>query len=463
MSDDLVPVVDLDAPDAAARIDAACRNVGFLSVVNHHIPPPAISRMLDAADRFFAQPLEAKLALVPVTPEHDRGYGGGYRDGEYISISASLKGRIWSHAMATGLKEWCDWCDRIGDKLLDDTISIEQVIGQFILPKTLEARPEGVLLAVEWPWLVRDVEPERLELALNGVGERLVDVDIVPYVDTTSGPLKFTFTTDAWSVPYQAAVVDERLQYSCAGDRELHIRTRNTDSALSQWLNEHGLLFILDRDRLIEGDLLYEANHERDPYDKAKLVALDWDTTDIAVESQGPERLTNSIQYKVVEMLKAESPAWDIIIDDDGSGEIADVVAMRVEADSLHIRFVHRKYSSEAEPGARVKDLYEVCGQAQKSIIWRKADLVPFFKALGDRARKKRNRTGVDPFEVGDLPTLYRLQEQALILSRQMEFVVVQPGLSAAAAQPRHLELLASTEAYLMSTANGEFAVWCSA
>ncbi|MEU8611161.1 hypothetical protein AB0C29_24560 [Actinoplanes sp. NPDC048791] len=52
--------------------------------------------------------------------------GGGYREGERVSISASLKGRIWSHATARDLKYWRDWCDTVGEKLLDDTISIDR-------------------------------------------------------------------------------------------------------------------------------------------------------------------------------------------------------------------------------------------------------------------------------------------------------------------------------------------------
>jgi hypothetical protein len=37
---------------------------------------------------------------------------------------------------------------------------------------------------------------------------------------------------------------------------------------LSEWLNEHRLLLLLDRDGPIQGDLLFEANHNRDPYDR---------------------------------------------------------------------------------------------------------------------------------------------------------------------------------------------------
>ena len=68
--------------------------------------------------------------------------GGGYRGGERVNISASLKGRIWSQAAASSLKHWRDWCDSIGDKLLDDSITIEKVIGKFILPVDAD-RPPG--------------------------------------------------------------------------------------------------------------------------------------------------------------------------------------------------------------------------------------------------------------------------------------------------------------------------------
>lgn len=61
---------------------------------------------------------------------------------------------------------------------------------------------------------------------------------------------------------------------------------------------------------------------------------------------------------------------------------------------------------------SRVADLYEVCGQAQKSIMWRRSDLRPFFRTLEDRARKKLKRTGVNPFEVGGIEKLYEIQDR---------------------------------------------------
>lgn len=350
----------------------------------------------------------------------------------------------------------------IGTQLLDDTVTIEHIIGQFILPQTMDSRPEGILLAAEWPWFVHTIKDDSLKLTLSSASAPLVDVEIVPDTGTTTGPFCVTFRTQQWSVRYQAALVDQRLRYSCLDSTELQVLTAQAKVPLSAWLHEHGLTFILDGDRLIEGDLLYHANQQNDAYSRDKLTCLDWSATNIQVESQTEARLADSIQYRAIGLLKDEG-SWDVIIDDDGPGEIADIVALRLHENVLLVRLVHCKYSASHKPGGRIVDLYEVCGQAQKSIIWRKTDMRPFFRTLAERAQKRRNRTGISPFEVGDLRTLYSLSDRAQVASRRMEFVVVQPGLSAADASRQQLELLASTESYLLNTVHGSLEVWCSA
>jgi len=95
--------------------------------------------------------------------------------------------------------------------------------------------------------------------------------------------------------------------------------------------------------------------------------------------------------------------------------------------------------------------------------MWRRSDLRPFFRTLDDRARKKQKRTGVSPFEIGDVKKLYKIQDKATILRRRMEMVIVQPGLSVAKATTQQLDLLASTQAYLKTTINAPLTVWCSA
>jgi superfamily II DNA or RNA helicase len=387
--------------------------------------------------------------------------GGGYRDGEHVSISASLKGRIWSHATARGLKHWSDWCDSIGTKLLDDTISIESVIGQFILPTALDGRPEGVLLAVEWPWSVHMVSAESLLLSYEGETCEAAYADLVPDTEDTGDVFRFTVKTPSWQVTYEAEVDRGRLRFRSTNEQEVTVVRSRSEEPLSAWLNTNGVLLVLNDDRIVEGDLIYKPTWDKPPFQVDQLSPFDWTGTNFRVESQTKDKLSDSIQFRALAELRKEQ--WDVVIDDDGSGEIADIVAIRMDAEGLLVRLIHCKYAHGDTPGARVDDLYEVCGQTQKSIMWRRNDLLPFFRTLDDRARKKQKRDRVSPFEVGDIKKLYEIRDKAPGLRRRMEMVIVQPGLSQALASTQQLDLLASTQAYLRTTISAPLAVWCSA
>ena len=76
-----IPVVDIGAlygNDAeakkavAARIGAACDEIGFFYVVNHNVPVATIDRAVTVADRFFAQPEAEKLRVK--SDKNNRGY-----------------------------------------------------------------------------------------------------------------------------------------------------------------------------------------------------------------------------------------------------------------------------------------------------------------------------------------------------------------------------------------------------
>lgn len=58
-----VPVIDLAHPDAPASIDRACRTHGFFALAGHGIAATERERLLAAARRFFALPVEAKRAV----------------------------------------------------------------------------------------------------------------------------------------------------------------------------------------------------------------------------------------------------------------------------------------------------------------------------------------------------------------------------------------------------------------
>jgi isopenicillin N synthase-like dioxygenase len=66
MSIETIPVIDIarlrDARTLAA-LDRACREWGFFQVVNHGIEQSCVDAVLDAARRFFAEPIDSKRAI----------------------------------------------------------------------------------------------------------------------------------------------------------------------------------------------------------------------------------------------------------------------------------------------------------------------------------------------------------------------------------------------------------------
>jgi hypothetical protein len=197
------------------------------------------------------------------------------------------------------------------------------------------------------------------------------------------------------------------------------------------------------------------------PFDPGRVDAWDWTGTDIRKESQGLGRETDSVQYRVIQELKRADPAYDIVVDDDASYEAADVIALRVDGEQLLIHLFHCKYAG-GKPGQRVGDLYEVCGQAQRSVYW-KEDPERLLDHLLRRDARRLRTHGNSRFEVGSVKTVRALKRRLRFLMPEMRVTVVQPGASRAELTTGQLDLLAATELYLRETYGVELGVVTSA
>ena len=84
-SPDTVPAIDMGpflagSPGAAAAtgraVDRACREVGFLTIVGHGVPPGLIADARAEARAFFALPVAEKARIARRAPAFNRGWGG---------------------------------------------------------------------------------------------------------------------------------------------------------------------------------------------------------------------------------------------------------------------------------------------------------------------------------------------------------------------------------------------------
>jgi hypothetical protein len=388
-------------------------------------------------------------------------FASGFENGNRVTIGASLKGRIWSYLVAGSLKHWVDWCDHIGRKVSDETISPDEVMGAFIRPKVLQDRPPLALLALEWPWELWQNTSDETRLARGEEKFSFLEVDLRVRDFSSSGPIRFEVCSPTWRVGYEASVEREKFVYRPLADEIFLERARSAPLPLSSYLEKKGLIMLFEQDAVVVPPaLMLRPDRDLPPFATEDLKALDWTGTDITKESQGPSRMSDSIQSYMIQRV-LQSATWDVVLDDDNSGEIADIVALRIDGDQLRVLLVHCKFSSKPKLGSRVEELYEVCGQAQKSIRWRHFVDDMFLRLI--RRERHRNQTySYSGFERGTGDDLYRLHDESRLLKPIFTIAIAQPGLSKAVARPPVLHLLASTETYIREVAAADFQVFCN-
>ncbi len=204
----------------------------------------------------------------------------------------------------------------------------------------------------------------------------------------------------------------------------------------------------------LEGNILTELKRGYPPYPAERIRVWGWAGIDITKESQGGARQADSVQYRAIQELKKGD--YDIIFDDDDSGEAADIIAVCVEEKSISVELYHCKWSRGHSPGARIDDLYEVCGQAQKGVRWADRPM-ELFKHLLRRERRRIEQGLPTRFERGNQEEVFKLVNMSRLVPVRIHVHIVQPGLSQSRASHDQLELLSVTENHLMETYNIPF------
>lgn len=395
--------------------------------------------------------------------------GGGFENGHRASIGASRRGRIWSH-QRDNVARFVEWCDEIGRKLLDKTIDPDEVLKGTLKANTVTARPGVMPICSDWPEEVYKSPEVQWTIRIDGTDYPLGELSIGLDDPSTDGPLKICVSSEDVSVIFvlELFVQNETPNYvfRISGSTKASIRRgdRAEPSELSEFFYaEPPIIWFADGSSL-EGNAHVEMKTHQPPYESRKIHVWDWAGTNIRKESQGPSKAQDSVQARVVQELKKDE-TYAVIFDDDGKGELADVVGVRLieQGDvpkAIEIDLFHCKYAKGDSPGARIDDLYEVCGQAQKCISWlakrdRQTDMLTHLLRRESRAQDR----GFSRFEHGTHDELVQIREISRERDVRVRVFIVQPGLSTSAASRDQLELLSVTENHLMETYQLPFTV----
>ena len=391
--------------------------------------------------------------------------GTGYDNGKKKSHGASYKGRIWMKR-ENDLSVFKKWCTKIGDQLLDPTIDPNKFLKETLIPTLIDQFPKDVApVWVDWHEKLYD---ERETYYKFSIGKETVDLSAlaIELGDVTQTTLKFSIATDTQEATFQFSFVQGKRGADTYSDYQITQLAGPTvtvgygRSALAgaDFFRRYPPTFRLADGSSVSGNDYLQLKHTIGAFDKAAIEDWDWTGVDISKESQRVEPRKDSVQYHVIQRLLPLD--YDYIYDDDGSGEMADVVTLKVLPDRIHVELYHLKYAKKGKVSKGVGNFYEVCGQAQRSTHWKHKSGDALILHLLRRNPKTEGGQTRDRLEKGDLLELEGLKLQAKKqLPLEFSLIIVQPSLSKAAAPEEILKLLGVTQNFAQELAGASLRV----
>lgn len=408
--------------------------------------------------------LDVRDAIDPVL-QHDKMksnvMGVGYEDGRRVSVGCSRKGKIWS--LSTGsLAEWKHWCQHLGLKLANADAAPDDFLRHTLVPFILRdgQLPNVRALMVDWPDQLFESTSFRFSVVHGETSYDFHECGL-DLVEWNAGGSSFTFVLKAGQVVESTfrltvlAELREGLMYEVAhiSGPAVSIDAFGKRTPSAEFFTNSPPLIRLEEGSQLSGDILLKPKEQLgEMFVRDAIATIEWGDTDLSQESRWRDGAIRprSIQQRFIEYL--EQGPFQFIIDDDDTGESADVVAIKETEDTITVTLWHCKYASGATPGNRVADLYEVCGQAQKSIkwTWSFANLVTHLTE-----RETKHRRGRDTrFVRGTLNKLVALRKASRRKFVVFEVGIVQPGLHKAGVENEHLTILGATNIFLRTITN---------
>lgn len=387
--------------------------------------------------------------------------GWGYEGGRKVSWGCSKKkGKIWS-VLSGSIDEFINWCNSISVKIDDDTLETASIVKGFMRFELISEYHSSFPISIQWGDKTISQREDRVLLVIDGLEVPIYEVDLNLLSYGRNDTLEFEIRHNDKFGAYKLHISKGGYKYNLVSGSDVVIRYgKHVHESLKDYLEKDPVIISYIDGSLSVNNYLAKTAPYNNLYDSDKIEVVDWTGIDLSKESQGKNRETNSIQYRVIDLIKDD---YSIIIDDDTSGEAADVIALNLCEDNKKIlmSLYHCKFSSSDKPGYRVDDMYQLCGQAQKSIKWKHDS----FQNLYDHVKRRHLKwveNGFDRFIKGSLSLLDQFKKMTHTHEIVFEVVIVQPGLSKSKVSKEILALLGSTEMFLLKTSNARFRVMSS-
>lgn len=391
-------------------------------------------------------------------------FGVGYNGNGKVSIGCSHKGTIWAKWVES-IDYWMNWCNEIIDKVLDSTIDSQKILEGVLVPRVIKEIPSEIPYRIDWPleldFFTDDnlfLERDKIKIPIYEVAIKLLEIQ--PKKDV----LQFYVGNENFKETFELSISDNTFRIKSVSKSKTTIARSQKRTYLADFFQEYPPIIKFIDQSTLEGNLYVtlKDRYKDKSFPPNQIFTYDWEILGVNIkrESQTIEKFPDSIQYNVIKKL-IETGDYSIVFDDDDAGEIADIIAIKESENDIIFEFYHCKYSHGDLPGSRVSDLYEVCGQAEKSVIW-KQDTRDIVKRMRKREIQRMEKGSVSRFELGDLEKLKEIENKLRVYGSKLEINIVQPGVDHTKITSDMDRILVSTQSYLLETYGIRMNLLCS-
>jgi superfamily II DNA or RNA helicase len=398
--------------------------------------------------RMMAGPSADKSVDEADAQVFDRGhsFGKGRSAGEEITIGLSTSSKVWSNTtdVIPNLIKWCDaLAEKIGSGIIKPTGS---GLDHLSAGETVTRLDEQIIFAVFASKTYADspvVYTSPYDLASARGTLAGYDIEIIASDETTihfrlcSAGLTWDGLYDLNSLPLIRPYDDSEEEPHLGG------RQAQSEVLISDYLSDIPPRFFTASLSAVEGASLFRPPVQSAVLDNADFTIIDWTEAGVDIELEKPsDAETKGCSIFAWLEARLEATSADLIFLDDGAGEIADYVTVDDASNDPLVTFYHCKASGAALAGARVNDLYDVCGQAVRSGVWLAGD------RLVDRVDYRVRTRGTQNLKRGRVDVLRSAFAAERRQRVKFKLVIVQPGISASVLREGSNQLLVATKNY---------------
>ena len=356
-------------------------------------------------------------------------FGRASDEGTLVTIGLSSASKIWSNK-SSRLPDLIAWCEKLAERIASDrTPAAGSGLDYLEVGEEITALPENII-GIDWPMSAYK-SPAIAQIVRPGqpiLSAQLLDFDLEVDPDASTPDAVVFILRHSSGLEYRATFsfeTDRFIEPASAAEPEISIERERESVPLIDFLNAELPQFYTSDLAMVHGfSMLAPAKGDQPVFEDQLIEVFDWVAAgvDITSEFGRPQGGLISVHEHLRRTLAAGVAT--VVYYDHGTGEIADFIVFEVTGERVLIRLYHCKGATGAAPGHRLGDLYEITGQAVKSVRWALKQRV-----LSNIRRRFTQNIGSHTFVRGDLATLTELLESTTAAQIDFEFVAVQPGL----------------------------------